>query len=64
MVRYFLQLIESGCTSTLTSYKPMGNGFGEVVAPASDYSDPKKAFIQSMGTDRGRHIKVTNVKVG
>ena len=41
----------------------MGNGYGEIVTPASDYSNPKKAFIDSMGTDRGGHIRVTNVKV-
>ena len=64
MVRYFLQLIESEYTCSFTSLSPTGNGFGEVVAPASDYSDPEKAFIRSMGTDRGGHIRVTNVKVG
>ena len=64
MMRYFLQLIESGCTTTLTSFRTMGNGFGEIIAPAPDHSDPEKAFIDSMGTDRGGHIRVTNVKVG
>ena len=63
MMRYFLQLIESGCTTTLTSFRTMGNGFGEIIAPAPDHSDPEKAFIQSMGTDRGGLIRVTNVKV-
>ena len=39
----------------------MGNGYNEVISPASNYSDPGAAFRESMGRDR--NVKVKTVKV-
>ena len=39
----------------------MGNGYNEVISPASNYSDPGAAFRESMGRDR--NIKVKTVEV-
>lgn len=51
-------MIESQCASILGAYKPMGNGYKEIIPhlPDSVYADPRKAFIQSMGKDRMTRI--------
>ena len=48
---------------SLLSLRPMGNGFNEVIRPASNYSDPEQAFRAFIGKDRLKFISVKNVEV-
>ena len=41
----------------------MGNGFNELIKPASNYSDPEQAFWACIGKDRLNFISVRNVEV-
>lgn len=57
---YHLQIIEDS-QATLSSYKPMGKGYSEIIPDVSDFSNPEMAFRQSIGKDR--NIRVLQVQV-
>ena len=41
----------------------MGNGFNELIKPASNFSDPEQAFRACFSKDRLNFISVRNVEV-
>ena len=56
----YVQIVEDSA-SIIKRFKPMGNGYSEIIPDVSDFSNPEKAFRQSIGKDR--KIRVLEVQV-
>ena len=53
---FYLQIVEQGTQCHLSIFRPLGNGYNEVIVEASEYADPALAFEQSIGRDRQARV--------